>query len=229
MSAKQIARAAKQADRHPSKMKRKIGNYAKGHFSLHGLPISIENAKGSKRHEKNHFGQDVATRMPAAYGYIRGTLGADGMQVDCYIGKHPASLAVWIIDQDKFNVDGEDKGFDEHKVMLAYKTMDKAVSDYLKSHFDGLGHERLASVTQLSYDELKLWLRKGDMNKPISEQGVGHVVARRGVNGGIAKADTISQGTGLLNYDLGLPRKRNKKLRRRLRRSRGPRWLELVA
>ena len=170
--------------------------------------------------------------MPAAYGYINGTIGADGMQVDCYIGKHPESVVLWVIDQDKFSPDGEDKGFDEHKVMLAYKTPQKAVSDYMESHYDDLGHERLSAMTQLNYDELKHWLKHGDMKKPISEQGIGHVVARRGVGGGITKADTISQGTGLLSYDqraTAVPRKKRRKAKRKLRLSRGPRWLELVA
>jgi hypothetical protein len=120
---------------------------------------------------------------------------------------------------------------------------------YLKSHYDGLGHERMAAVTEVSYDELKDWLQNGDTTRPISEQGYGHVVARRT----IAKADTVSTGTGLLWYDQTLathrqklrqaeapnlpqgrektsPRKRKKKKVRRERSFRsGPRWLTLKA
>lgn len=229
---KDIRRAAKEAKRNPDEKQKKLGNYRKGHFSLRGLAITIENAKGSKRGEKDEYGRGWQVKMPTAYGYINGTLGADGMQVDCYIGKHPESLQVWVIDQDKFTAEGEDKGFDEHKVMLAYKTLDKALKDYQKSHFDGLGHERISAVTALNYDELKAWLKNGDMKKPISEQGVGHVVARRGVGGGITKADTIGQSTGLLWYDqrsTAVPKRSKKKAKRKLRQSRGPRWLELCA
>jgi hypothetical protein len=231
LSAKQIRQAADEADRHPSKLKRKIGNYKKGHLSLHGLSITIENAKGSKRREKDHFGRDISTKMPAAYGYIRGTMGADNMQVDCYIGKHPESDIVFVIDQDKFNPDGDDKGFDEHKVMLAYKTAKKAVKNYTESHFDGLGYERLSAITELSYDELKKWLKDGDMNKPISEQGYGKVLARRGVDfeAALDKADTIGQSTGLLAYDQASATRRKQKLKRKLRRLKGPKWLELCA
>lgn len=225
---KDISRAADEADRHPSPIKAKIGNYTKGHLSLHGLSISIENAKGSKRKEKDRFGETIAIKMPSAYGYIRGTIGADNMQVDCYLGKHPKSIRVWVIDQDKFNVNGEDQGFDEHKVMLCYKTFDKALKDFLKSHFDGLGHDRLSAATELSYDELKLWLKKGDMKKPISEQGYGHVIARRGIGNGITKGDTISQSTGLLSYNLASGGKKlSRKAKKTLRRSRGPQWLSL--
>ena len=231
LNARGVARAAKDADRHPSKIERKVGNYKKGHLSLFGLPISIENAKGSKRGEKDRFGIDHGVKMPAAYGYIRGTIGADNMQVDCYIGKHPKSPTLWVIDQDKFDANGEDKGFDEHKVMLGYKSPQRAVKDYVKSHYDDMGHERLAAMTQLSYPELKHWLKHGDMKKPISEQGYGHVVARRGVGGGIAKGDTISQSSGLLSYDqtTAVPRRKRKKAKRSMRQSRGPRWLALSA
>lgn len=231
LKGKDIAAIADETNRHPSKMERKLGNYKKGKLSLRGLPISLENAKGSKREEKDRFGIKQGVKMPAAYGYIRGTLGADGMQVDCYLGKHPASLLVWVIDQDKFDANGDDKGFDEHKVMLAFKTFDKAVEVYMKSHYDGMGHERLAAVTQVSYEELKRWLKKGDMKRPISEQGVGHVVARRGVGGGIMKADTISQGTNLLSYSqtTATNSRQRRKAQRKLKRKLGAKWLELCA
>lgn len=230
LTAKDIANAADDADRRPSKIKRKIGNYTKGHISLRGLSISIENAKGSKRREKDQFGRSIKTKMPTAYGYIRGTVGADNMQVDCYLGKHPESSKIWVIDQDKFDVDGTDKGFDEHKVMLAYNSFDKALKDYLKSHFDGLGHDRLSAVTEVTYDDLKDWLKNGEMNRPISEQGIGHVVARRGKGNGISKSDTISQSTGLLAYDQrnAVPKRKRKKANKKPLRS-GPKWLELCA
>lgn len=233
LTAKQIARAAKKADRKPSAIQRKLGNYTKGHFAYRGMNITIENAKGSKRGEKDRFGQERYVKMPAAYGYVRGVIGADGMQMDVYFGKHPESKTVWVIDQDKFNEEGEDKGFDEHKVMMAYASPEKAIKNYLESHYDGLGHERLSAMTELSYDELKHWFKHGDLKKPISEQGIGHVVARRGVNGGVNKADTISSASGLSWYDqrsTAVPRKkRSKKEKRRMRRDRGARWLTLVA
>ena len=228
LSAKQIREAAAQTKRHPNKMERKLGNYRKGHFAYRGLNISIENEKGSFRGEKDQFGVKRGVKMPAAYGYINGTLGADGMQVDCYIGKHPESPVVWVIDQDKFDAEGADKGFDEHKVMLCYKTPKRAVKDYTRSHYDGLGHERLAAMTQLSYDEFKTWLKKGDMKRPISEQKVGHVIARRGDGGLAEKADTVSQSTGLSWYDQTSGAKRRRK-KKKAKLTRGPRWLSLSA
>jgi hypothetical protein len=227
IDAKELAHAADAADTNPSRNRKKNGNYKKGHIRLHGLGISIENAKGSKRGEKDRFGQNRNVKMPAAYGYIKGTIGADDMQMDCYVGKHPESKTIWIIDQDRFDPDGGDKGFDEHKVMLGYNKPEKALKDYLKSHYDGLGHERMSAMTEVSYDELKDWLKDGDMRKPISEQGIGHVVARRGVGNGVTKADTIGQATGLVWYDQTTPTKRRRRRKKDKRLRSGPRWLTL--
>jgi len=229
LSSGDIKDAAKDADRHPSGIKRKIGNYPKGHLSYRGMNISIENAKGSKRAERDAFGRKLSVKMPAAYGYIRGTVGADNMQVDCYLGKHPESLIAWVIDQDKFDLDGTDKGFDEHKVMLCYQNPEKAIKDYVKSHYDGLGRERLSAMTQLNYDELKAWLKDGNMRKPIAEQGIGHVVARRGKNTPFSKADTIGQSTNILSYDQASATVGAKKKRKKKRPAAGPRWLSLSA
>ena len=229
-----IEDAADEAKRHPTENQKKNGNYRKGHVRIFGLNITIENAKGSKRSEKDRFGRGWKVKMPAAYGYIRGTIGADGDQVDVYIGKHPNDARmVYVIDQDKFDQNGDDKGFDEHKVMIGYRSPEKAIKDYLKSHFDNVGHERIAAVIQVTPNDLKRWLRDSDLKKPISESGIGTVIARRGVGGGISKADTISASTGLGWHDqtLSTPRKfkkRKAKYKSKKLRS-GPKWLELVA
>jgi len=220
-----IKDAANETERKPSKIKSKIGNYKKGHISLRGFSITIENAKGSKREEKDRFGVKRGVKMPAAYGYIRGTVGADNMQVDVYLGKHPESEKIWVIDQDKFTEDGKDRGFDEHKVMLGYLSAKKALKDYQKSHYDGLGYERMSAVTEITYPDLKKWLKKGDMKKPISEQGVGNVIARRGKGLGLEKFDTVSQATGLLSYDFISAGKRRKKKKKT--QVSGPTWLTL--
>src|SRR5258708_3994157 len=154
------------------------GNYKKGHVWIQGLNISIENKKGSKRGEKDQHGKKWQVRMPAPYGYIRGTIGADGMQVDVYLGKHPNSRTVWVIDQDKATAEGKYNGFDEHKVMLGYKRMKPALRDWLDSHFKDKGHEQIIAVVELSIDDFKSWLKDGDMKVPISEQDVGEVVLR---------------------------------------------------
>jgi hypothetical protein len=110
--------------------------------------------------------------------------------------------------------------------MLAYRSPRRAIKDYLKSHYDAFGPHRLSAMVEVSYDELKDWLKNGDMHKPISEQGYGHVVARRGVGGGVTKADTVSQSSGLTWYDQTTPRRKKKRKKGRKLRS-GARWLTL--
>lgn len=202
-----------------------VGNYKKGHIWIQGLNVSIENEKGSWRGEKDQSGKKWEVKMPAHYGYIRGTLGADNMQVDCYIGKKPKSTTIWVIDQDKVTPEGSNKGFDEQKVMLGYRKIKSAVRDYLKSHFDGRGHERMFAVTELSMDELKNWLKTGDMKKPISTQGVGKIIYSRPIK----KFDTISSSTNIVSYDQGPKVRRAGKKARKQRRKSGPRWLQLGA
>lgn len=201
--------AAKEAERNPSHHQKKIGNYKKGHISIQGLPVTIENAKGSKRGEKRTDGDSWQVKMPAVYGYIRGFIGADDMHIDCYVGKCPQSPIVYVIDQDHVDKKGRSLGFDEHKCMIGYKSPHKAIRDYRKSHFDGLGLNRIIAVTVLSMVDFKNWLRDGDLHKPISDQGVGTVLQASD----LAKADTISASSGLGWYDQrpSFRRKRKKK------------------
>ena len=232
-----VHKGANTVDVDPTPGQKQIGNYRKRHFNVHGLSISIENEKGSQRKHKDAYGKERETTMSSAYGYIRGFIGADGAQMDVYVGKKPERDFVYVIDQDTF-VDGKDHGFDEHKVMMGFKTLDKAVKVYLKSHFDGFGHERLAAATLMSIGEFKKWLAKADLKRPASESGYGHVVLRRSVDSPIAKtigeefdalfkSDTISSATGLSWRDqtTATPKRKRKKRKQK----RGPQWLHLNA
>src|SRR5208282_3995907 len=60
-----------------------------------GLPICIETPRGMRR-----MGSEWSVIMPADYGYIRQTQGADGEQVDCFVGPDRESKDCWIVDQN---------------------------------------------------------------------------------------------------------------------------------
>ena len=201
------------------------GNYKKGHIWIQGLNISVENAPGSTRGEKDANGIKWSVKMPSAYGYICGTIGADEMQIDCYLGKNPDSKTVWVIDQDMVSPKGKILHFDEHKCMICYNDLATALSDYLVTHFDGKGQDRLDKVTELSMGDFKTWLKSGDLHLPISDQDVGKVVLKRKHLQKLG--DTVSQTTNLLSYnqDASAPKKKKKKKRI----SSGPRWLSLSA
>jgi hypothetical protein len=201
------------------------GNYPKGHVWIQGLNISIENSAGSARGKKTTDDEvDWEVELPTHYGYIRGTVGADDDQIDCFVGPEPNSDRVFIIDQNRVgHKSGKVKGFDEHKAMIGYASLSDALKDYLKAHGDGRGPKRLGPVVELSMAEFKLWLKSGETQDPISEFFPKRVVHKTA----LAKADTISSSTGLSSYSqLGAKRRKRKKSRK-AKPTRGPRWLTL--
>lgn len=138
--------------------------YAQGEvFRHHQLPVVIESAQGTVRR-----GVGWQTTMPADYGYIRRHEGADGDQLDCYVGPSPESDLVVVVDQ----IDLGSHKFDEHKVMLGYHTLESALEDYDLGYHDGRGPERRtgvgAGVSSIKMSEFKEWLVSGDLTKPFS-------------------------------------------------------------
>jgi hypothetical protein len=130
-------------------------------FALHGLGLVIETPKGAMRE-----GPGWTCTMAAHYGYIQGTWSAEGRgeEMDCFVGPHPASQSVFVIDQ----MDPAAGGFDEHKCMLGYLTVADAVRDYIASYAD-YSHDRIGGVTAMTVDAFKAWLRDGDLTRPVSE------------------------------------------------------------
>lgn len=146
----------------PSQAQKEAGNYRKGHLSLQGLEISIENPKGSTRSGTRPDGSTWSHVMSDHYGYIRRTVGADDEQVDVYLGPRPNSDMVFIIDQ----LDQGTGKFDEHKVMLGFENQLQAVRAY-RSNFDG-GWE-VGPVKPMTVDAFKAWLKDGDLSRPASQ------------------------------------------------------------
>lgn len=150
-TAEAIAEAASAADPEPTDGQKEAGNYRMGHARVQGLDITIENAKGSTRSGKAPDGTEWSVEMPAHYGYIKRTEGADGDHVDVYLGENPESDKVWVIDQ----VDAETKAFDEHKVMIGFPSASEAEITYLEGFSDGKGRARMGAVTFMTMAEFK--------------------------------------------------------------------------
>lgn len=146
----------------PTENQCNAGNYKMGRFDYHGLKIVIEQPRGTYRTGIDQkTGKRWTSRMAAHYGYIGGTKGSDGDGVDCFVGFYPQSEHVFVINQ---NVNGR---FDEHKTMLAFPDQDSAIRAYKQSYdrdWDGL-----ESIVQLSINQLKWWLKNGDMRRPIKQ------------------------------------------------------------
>ena len=151
----------------PTDAQKEAGNYRKEHVSFQGLPISIENRKGETRSGTGPSGHKWSVKLPYDYGYIKRTEGADGDHVDVCIGPHGQSDHVFIVDQHDHNT-GK---FDEHKVMLGYRTKSEAEHAYHNGFSDGKGHLRIKSMVAMPMAQFKLWLKRGDTKKPVKSQG----------------------------------------------------------
>ena len=135
--------AAEQATNHDATPGQKeAGNYAKGKFPWNGLTISVETAKGEDRTDKETNGDKWRVTMPATYGYILGTKGADGDHLDAFMGDKPDSGAIYVINQTQPDL----ATFDEHKVMLGYSNEADAKADYLASFSNGFGKKVFGSL-----------------------------------------------------------------------------------
>lgn len=166
----------------PTEAQKEAGNYAKDHVKIHGLDITIENARGKKRSGVGRDGKRWSVRMPAHYGYLKNSNGADGDHVDCYIGPNIKSPRVYIIDQ----ANADNGRFDEHKCMIGFGAKKQAIETYKRGFSDGRGHERIGHVTEMSIDQFKQWLSDGDTTKPLKRAA-----------GGRAEGGEVSYDTAL--------------------------------
>lgn len=66
-----------------------------------GLAIAVENPKGTTREWRQQDGRSGVTKMRYDYGYIGGAAGADGEEVDCYLGPNEQAEFAYVIHQDE--------------------------------------------------------------------------------------------------------------------------------
>lgn len=167
----------------PTEAQKEAGNYKKHHMRFQGLDIAIENRKGSTRSGVGPTGARWSVAMPADYGYIKRTEGADGDHVDCYVGPHADSGEVYVVDQ----IDPRTKKFDEHKCFLGFKSEADAVRTYDRGFSDGSGPRRRAAIHAMTVEGFKHWLKHGDTTKRVA----------RAAGGGVEKMSRAAQTPGV--------------------------------
>lgn len=113
-----------------------------------GLPLSIENDVGGVRKGVSPDGVAWETKMKAQYGYIRGTMGVDGDEIDVFIGPNKESAKVYIVHQK----DPKTGKYDEDKCILGCDTKRQARELFLE-HYDS--KKFLGDITELSMGEFK--------------------------------------------------------------------------
>jgi len=149
----ELEQARELTDTNPTEQQKSDGNYQTGEISMFGLNLAIENPKGSVRSGKDNLGEEWSITMLNDYGHIKGTTGADGDEVDIFIGPNLSSELVFVINQ--MSVDGS---FDEHKVMLGFDDAESAKMGYLSNY--KAGWSGMGDVQEMSVDEFKLFLDK---------------------------------------------------------------------
>lgn len=159
-----LAIAEAETDTNPTEAQKKAENYKQGHVTLRGLPITIENPKGSIRRGTDANGKKWEQKMNNTYGKIRRTEGVDGDHIDVFIGPNLTSDKVFVVDQR--NVDtGE---FDEHKCMLGFDSLEEAQNGYLSNYEEGW--QGMGIVTEVTMDEFKKWIDSSHRKtKPFAE------------------------------------------------------------
>lgn len=125
---------------------------------LWNLQVVIENEKNTTR-----YGDGWQTVLPADYGYIRGYDGADGDQIDCYIGPVVKYNGAYVVNQRNLET-GE---FDEHKVLIGFENEQAALICYLQGFSDHSGSERIMSLRNVTMQQFKTWLETGNLKQPF--------------------------------------------------------------
>lgn len=126
----------------------KKGFKLQGETEVQGIPVAIENRKGSVRKGTDSDGNEWRTKMKHPYGYIKGTKGVDGDEVDCYVGPDKEAPAAFVVHQHK----DDGTGYDEDKVMLAFKNKVEARKAYL-DHYDD--PKFLGPISRVSTERLR--------------------------------------------------------------------------
>lgn len=158
----ELAKQRKEVETDPTEKQKEVGNYKKGHISIRGFEITIEQPKGSYRKGTDPDGIEWKTLMHNDYGYFTKTLGKDGDAIDVFIGPNPEKGKIFPIDQF-FN--GE---FDETKVMFGFDSKEEAKKAYLSNYEkDWKGFKY---ITEVDLDTFKRWLYDGKkQRKPFAK------------------------------------------------------------
>lgn len=167
---RQIEAARAEVAPEPTEAQKEAGNYKKGHLTLQGVDIALENPKGSTRSGTDQDGRAWQSTMAHDYGYIKRTQGADGDHVDVFIGDKPESEMVYVVDQ----VDPKTGKFDEHKVMMGFTDEQAARAGYLGNYEEGW--QGLGAIKAMPVDAFKRWVNGGDTRSPIAAQPVAGTV-----------------------------------------------------
>lgn len=137
-------------------------------YSVDGLTLVIEYLAGDTRVKKRSDGASIVSIMPSAYGRILGTTDRHGEEIDFYLSSlEPTAENIYVIDQVCLENGG---GFDEHKVMIGFPSVNDAIATYVEVFSDKLGGRRLGAITTFPKALFLSWLTgEGNTLTPASK------------------------------------------------------------
>lgn len=121
-------------------------------IDFHGLPITVENRRGSTRSGVSPEGERWSREVTADYGSIKRTVGADDEELDVWIGEDRDSDYVLVINQ----CHPDTGSFDEHKIVIGCGSSDEATALYLSQYPDDW--DGILSTKEMSWTEFLDWL-----------------------------------------------------------------------
>jgi len=145
----------------PSEKQKEKGNYSKGHIIFKGIPLVIENEPGSFRSGIGENGKKWFSRIKNYYGYIPKTEGADGDEIDVFLGDKLNASRVFVVNQLK-----DDNMFDEIKIIFGVETEEEAKALYLQNYKKGW-ESHIQSIIQTNTKKLREWLISGSKFEPF--------------------------------------------------------------
>lgn len=144
-----------------------------GKTKYQGIPVSIEQRKGSVCEGVDGDGKKWRTKMKIPYGRIPRTMGADGDAVDVFLASKKES-PVHVVHQKR-----KDTGkYDEDKVFLGAKTKAQVKKLFL-AHYDS--PKFLGPISKMTIDEFKDLL-KTKKGKKLTKTSTGDINMRSGIS-----------------------------------------------
>ena len=160
---KAVGKAADRAKRAYFGSNTRDEGYSLPFTEVGGLQIVIETRQGTIRR-----GEGWSVIMPCDYGYIRRVGSAEGEEewLDCFVGPWHSSRKVWVIDAMK----SDGTTFDEHKLMIGFKTEREAIATFKKAYNDSV--KRIGAITEMDMSslEFKNWIAHGNKYEPMAPE-----------------------------------------------------------
>lgn len=159
----------------PSQAQKRAGNYRKRRIAWRGLELAIENEAGSVRTFLNPDGSVGEKRLIYPYGYVCGSTGADGDEVDVFVGPDLDAPFVYVV---RAQAKGDWSRYDEDKCMLGFASLEDAEQAFLRNYDDP---RFLGEIQIMSADEFASKVRATAKAAPAMLKSLVVVRARGGV------------------------------------------------